>query len=279
MGVRRCGVVEHRSSHSTTTLAAVVVDALADLDAVPVRARVGQWISFSAAMLAPASGARLYVEGPRGGLFTVPTTLHDGRVHASVPLGSAGEFRLQLVAATLGGPRPILEASVFADAKPPARVAIDRPETRTDVAPARVLLELLADSRRVRSLPPLLELPLLDEVAREHAERMRSARRLVHDTGNGSPTGRVLSEGLEPRLVGENVAHERTAALAHLALWSSLSHRQNLLDPRFTAVGIGVAPDADGSLWVAQLFADFSTTGILAATKHPIGRFASDPGD
>jgi len=43
--------------------------------------------------------------------------------------------------------------------------------------------------------------------------------------------------------------------LAERALWASPSHRENLLLPRFDRVGIGVARDPDGTLWVCQTFA------------------------
>jgi uncharacterized protein YkwD len=42
--------------------------------------------------------------------------------------------------------------------------------------------------------------------------------------------------------------------LAQRALWASPSHRENLLFPSFDLVGIGVAPDPDGTLWVCQVF-------------------------
>jgi uncharacterized protein YkwD len=56
---------------------------------------------------------------------------------------------------------------------------------------------------------------------------------------------------------GENVAHAIDVTRAHRALWASPSHRENLLQPRFDRVGIGIALDADGSIWVCEVFADF----------------------
>ncbi|HEY3493779.1 MAG TPA: CAP domain-containing protein, partial [Polyangiaceae bacterium] len=66
--------------------------------------------------------------------------------------------------------------------------------------------------------------------------------------------------GLTPTLLGENVAHARNALLAHRALWASPSHRANLLEPNYDSVGIGVAEDADGSVWVSELFAKLGRT-------------------
>jgi uncharacterized protein YkwD len=56
---------------------------------------------------------------------------------------------------------------------------------------------------------------------------------------------------------GENVAHNLDVTHAHRAQWASPSHRENLLQPRFDRIGIGVALDPDGSIWVCEVFADF----------------------
>ena len=42
---------------------------------------------------------------------------------------------------------------------------------------------------------------------------------------------------------------------AHRALWSSPSHRSNMLSGEFTRVGIAVVKDAEGRVWVTELFA------------------------
>ena len=47
---------------------------------------------------------------------------------------------------------------------------------------------------------------------------------------------------------------EQTLAMAHRMVWSSPSHRANVLSGRFSALGVGVARGKDGSLWVAELF-------------------------
>jgi uncharacterized protein YkwD len=83
---------------------------------------------------------------------------------------------------------------------------------------------------------------------------MRRAHKTAHDAGDGDLNQRLANAGLELR-AGENVAHAGSAALAHRALWASPSHRENLLLPDFALVGIGVATDVDGTMWVCELFA------------------------
>jgi uncharacterized protein YkwD len=97
--------------------------------------------------------------------------------------------------------------------------------------------------------------PRLDELAARHARAMAEHGRTAHDLGDGDPLARLSEAELFPRGSGENVAHAATLALAHRALWTSPSHRLNLLDPRFRSLGVGVSLGADGSVWVAELFA------------------------
>jgi uncharacterized protein YkwD len=54
--------------------------------------------------------------------------------------------------------------------------------------------------------------------------------------------------------VGENVAHAASVLLAHRALYESPSHRANLLQGAFDRLGVAVLRDADGSVWVDEIF-------------------------
>jgi uncharacterized protein YkwD len=110
-------------------------------------------------------------------------------------------------------------------------------------------------ARRAEGLAPLRGHEVLARIASEHATAMRDARRLAHDTGHGTPVERAERAGLAEVALGENVAHAMDVRGAHRTLWSSPSHRGNLLDPRFDSVGIGTANGDDGTLWVAEVFA------------------------
>jgi uncharacterized protein YkwD len=65
----------------------------------------------------------------------------------------------------------------------------------------------------------------------------------------------VAAAGLAVKAAGENVAHAMSVIHAHRSLHASPSHRANMLSPAFDSVGIGVAADRDGTLWVCQLYA------------------------
>jgi uncharacterized protein YkwD len=82
-------------------------------------------------------------------------------------------------------------------------------------------------------------------VARNHSRRMADADHLHHNPNFGS-------EVTNWRKVGENVGRGPSVSSLHRAFMNSPSHRNNLLDPAWTEVGIGVVV-VDGRIWVTQL--------------------------
>jgi uncharacterized protein YkwD len=55
-------------------------------------------------------------------------------------------------------------------------------------------------------------------------------------------------------IVGENVGYGPNAGVIHSALVASPGHHANLVHTRYTSVGIGVQVDANGRMWVSQVF-------------------------
>ena len=257
-GTRRCGVVVRHQAGSRMSVAAVAVDVLADLEPLATRARIGQWIEVRATLRVAATDAKLVVLGPRGAPRPVPTSFHDGRVRARFNADQPGAWLVQLLGSVDGGPRPLLEALVFAGVEPPRSAAISKAPgedaARAAGEPRAALYALVNAARASERSAPLTRDPRLEALAQEHAEAMRRARKTAHDTGDGDLNQRLERAGLELS-AGENVAHAGNAVLAQRALWASPSHRENLLFQGFDAVGIGVAADADGTLWVCQVFA------------------------
>lgn len=259
-GVRRCGAARAVATDGAVVLAVVAVDALADLDPLPVRARTGQWLTVLARLHVRARSARVVVLGPSGSPRAVPATFDGSLVRARFAVDRPGELAVQVVADVDGGPRPVLEATVFGDVEPPAhpgrRVA---PGEDVDVGWAAApederLARMLLAARLQAGVPPLSRDARLDAIAQAHAARMAARRELAHDAGDGSPMDRLRAEGLDPGEAGENLALATTPALAHRALWNSPSHRANTLKRELDRVGIGVVRDDRGDLWVAELF-------------------------
>lgn len=261
-GERRCGIALTETSERSV-LAAVAVDALADLDPLPVRTRAGSWVELSAQLLVPASEAKFVLLGPSGAPRSIPTSFDGQRARARFSADRPGAFLVQLLANVAGGPRPVLEATVYADVRPPSSYFGDAApgEPLVPLSPsadqADALLHMVNQARANEHSPALRRDARLDAIALRHAEAMHKLRRIAHDAGDGDPRARVEAANIDVLAAGENVAHALDVTRAHRALWASPSHRENLLQPRFDGVGIGIVPDADGSIWVCEVFADF----------------------
>jgi uncharacterized protein YkwD len=257
VGARRCGVAVGTAPDGTAIIAAVAVDALADLAPLPTRAHVGAWLTLDARMLVPATGARVLLLGPGGEPRAMPASFEAGRIRARFALPRPGAFTLQVVADVALGPRPVLEAQIFADVDPPAKMP-DFASTGEDAvageSDADALTRGIAALRSAASLAPVARDARLDAIALAHARRMKATRTLGHDIGDGDPAARLLAANLVARDAGENVAHAETAQLAHRALTASPSHRANLLRPDFDRIGVAALRDPDGSVWVTEIF-------------------------
>jgi uncharacterized protein YkwD len=259
LGERRCGVASGALADGTQVVAAVAVDAVADLAPLPTRARAGQWLTVEARMLVPATAASVVVLGPDGAPHTAPTSFSRGRVRARFAPDRPGAFTVQVVADVETGPRPVLEASVYAEMEPPDEVP-ERAAPGEAAAggahdEADAVVRMMESMRRAEGLPSIRRAADLDALALAHARLMARAKTLGHDVGDGDPGMRIRDAGIPARDAGENVAHSPTVVLAHRALYASPSHRANLLRADFDRVGIAVVDDPDGSVWVDELFA------------------------
>jgi Cysteine-rich secretory protein family len=257
-GARRCGVSLVHQPGNRISVGAVAVDALADLEPLPTRVRIGQWLELRATLRVPASEAKLVVMGPHGAPHPVPTSFADGKVRARFNADQPGAWLVQLLGNVDGGPRPLLEALLFAGTEPPRGLSVNKApgedQAKNTSDPRAALFQMVNAARASERLAALEPDERLAALAQSHAEAMRRAHKTAHDAGDGDLNYRLEQLGLELD-AGENVAHAASAVLAQRALWASPSHRENLLFPSFNAFGVGVASDPDGTLWVCQVFA------------------------
>jgi uncharacterized protein YkwD len=115
---------------------------------------------------------------------------------------------------------------------------VERALSETD--PAAALLELMNGARARAGRKPLIRAVVLDRIAQAHTTDMVANRFVAHHSPmTGDPGDRVRASGVRLLLFGENVSQAASAAEAHRMLMDSPGHRQNILDPRFTHVGIG----------------------------------------
>jgi uncharacterized protein YkwD len=106
--------------------------------------------------------------------------------------------------------------------------------------------------------PPLTSDPHLVDVAREHSRAMRDQGFFGHVGPDGRGLRQRLDDaGISYRRAAENLARvtnvDDPANFAYDLLMDSERHRENILDPRFSQVAIGVVRDTD-SFWITQIF-------------------------
>jgi uncharacterized protein YkwD len=259
IGDRRCGLVSRTLPDGTQIIAAMALDALADLAPIPTRGRTGEWITVDATLLVPASGAEVVVMAPRGAPYTVPASKNGNKVRARFALSSPGAFVVQVLATIASGPRPVLEANVYADVAPPTttpNLSAPGEEAGANAQGRDALYRMVDALRAAESLRPLKHDARLEDLARAHALKMKASHKVGHAVGDGDPTQRVQDANMFARTVGENVAHAESVVNAHRALYASPSHRENLLRNDYQSAGFAVVEGDDGSAWVCEMFAD-----------------------
>ncbi len=144
-------------------------------------------------------------------------------------------------------------------------------------AAARLVVRTNAE-RTQRGLPALQVRADVASIAAGWSDTMARAARLSHNDDYFTDESH---RRLDAQLVGENVARAPDVDTAHKALMASEHHRNNILDARFTVVGIG-ATYLDGSWWITEDFlqpeavrAQSTVTTGQRAPRPPAGRVGS----
>lgn len=136
------------------------------------------------------------------------------------------------------------------------------PQVENVAAVEQRFIDLANAERWDRGLRVLAPNALLTAVARSHSEEMARVRYFDHVSptpGQSTPLDRYLSV-LERRptwvYVGENLVYctVEDVELGHSSLMQSPKHRDNILNPRFEQIGVGVHVDERGRMWVTQMF-------------------------
>jgi uncharacterized protein YkwD len=141
------------------------------------------------------------------------------------------------------------------------------PQARDAPAISRRVLELVNAARaqprrcgpeQFDAAGPLQLSAALAEAARAHSADMAERRYFDHTAPDGStPASRVTRTGYAWRLVGENLASGMSTPEEAVAGWlQSPAHCHNLMDPRFTDMGVGfiVDPKSPYVIYWTQVF-------------------------
>jgi len=125
---------------------------------------------------------------------------------------------------------------------------ITRPEKLTvDESAERRMVDFVNQERAQAGIGLLRADSAITAVARKHSEDMFKRLYFSHINPEGQSAGERLSgSGVSYGLAGENLAYAPDVLTAHNGLMDSVGHRENILDPRFRRIGIGVI---DGGIW------------------------------
>ena len=137
----------------------------------------------------------------------------------------------------------------------------DSPTSPQGLTPADVEAHSFALVNEARSENNRKELtfhPGLADVARAHSEAMRDQGFFGHRNPQGQGLrGRLNAASIRFSSASENLAQvvdgQQPGLIAHHFLMDSAEHRDNILNPAFTRVGVGVAQDGD-AWWITQVF-------------------------
>lgn len=115
---------------------------------------------------------------------------------------------------------------------------------------------LLNSDRARYALAPLSIDPGLSRIARIKSEDMRDNQYFSHTSpAYGDVRSMLRHFGVEFSAAGENIARHATIEKAQAAFLSSPGHRRNIMSSFYTRVGLGVALDPKGFVYLTQIFA------------------------
>jgi uncharacterized membrane protein required for colicin V production len=124
-----------------------------------------------------------------------------------------------------------------------------------DPVAERQMFDLVNEERTSVGLQPLAWDDRLVPVARAHSEEMFRLKYFSHTSPvAGSPFDRLKAAGIAYTRAGENLAYAQSVTIAHRGLMESQGHRENLLRPEFTKIGIGVISAGPYGRMFTQLF-------------------------
>ena len=184
-------------------------------------------------------------------------------VRAAIDGSRIGQVLVEQVAAA----QPLLGALAGPDDSAPLFVtklgadqsqALDLPDGLALVADPEAeqeMVKLVNDERTSRGLPALELDPRLVPIARQHSQEMFTLKYFGHQSPvTGSPFDRLAAAKITYSRAGENLAYAHSVAVAHRGLMDSQGHRENILRPEFTRIGIGVISAGPYGRMFTQLF-------------------------
>lgn len=123
----------------------------------------------------------------------------------------------------------------------PLTISANERSLKVDYQSESDMLRLINEERSKNNLPTLSASLSLQEIARAYSKRMLIEKYFSHVDPDGNDIGnRLAYNDIQFLVAGENLAYAPDVFIAHTGLMNSEGHRENILDPQFTRVGIGI---------------------------------------
>jgi uncharacterized protein YkwD len=252
----RAGIAAVELPGGRAAVALLTAQHATDLAALPGRVEPDTDLAISGTLNEGLSEARIFVAGPSG-IAERPASASGRRFSGTVHVGAKGAYTVEVLATSAGGPQVVALRRVFAGVPPPVAPPPEPARRDTGLSGVQGQIEQL---RASRGLPLLERDASLDGVAESHSREMARARTFAHVLpSDGNVSDRLDRVGYARRAAGENIGLSATALDAHEAVASSPAHLANLLDPRYTRLGLGAArgesPEGGEAVYLTEVLA------------------------
>ena len=137
------------------------------------------------------------------------------------------------------------------------KLNITKVDLKVDEKTEEAMFLKVNEERRKLAIPELTWDLSIVPVARAHAKDMWERSYFSHYSPEGKNVGdRLEKANIKYTFAGENLALAPTLATAHAGLMASQGHRENILEPRFKKIGIGVIDNGVYGKMFVQVFTD-----------------------
>jgi uncharacterized protein YkwD len=211
---------------------------------VPKDLEPGQQATMRGRIGARFTSAHVYLTKADGSVDERSVVGRD--VDTTFQLDVPGQYRLEVMGDGPTGPVIVSNLPLYVGVAEPAIPESTGVVVEPEVAEAR-MLALLNEVRKSAGAGALVPDDDLRRLAEGHTEDMRDHNFFSHvSPSSGAPQDRLRRSGILVSIFGENIAAAPTPEDAHTVLMDSPGHRANMLNPKFTNVGIAAAKSSVG---------------------------------
>jgi len=197
---------------------------------------------------------------PAGEVEELTVKRSAGRAYeAEIPFPKQGKYVIEILANGPYGPEVAHILPVYVQVQRQEELTRNRyySPDRDAASLEKAMFKLINRDRSRNNVNRLQFSSRLCNVARIHSRDMVRNNKVVHDLpGCRNLSERLQDAGLKVLKQGENIASALSVEEAQESLMKSPAHRQIMLDPDFSSVGIGIVIQGN-HLYITQNFASF----------------------